>query len=48
MQTSVPGLYVVGDISGVARGILQAMNMGRVAGLAASGIDVRTMMGALL
>ena len=47
MQTTVPGLYVVGDMSGVARGILQAMNMGRVAGLSASGVDVRTMMGAL-
>lgn len=31
MQTSVDGLYVVGDFSGIARGILQAMNMGQFA-----------------
>lgn len=31
MQTSIDGLYVVGDFSGIARGILQAMNMGQFA-----------------
>lgn len=47
MQTTVDGLYVVGDMSGVARGILQAMNMGRVAGISAAGGDVHQIIGAL-
>ncbi|MBU0975046.1 hypothetical protein KKD03_05095 [Patescibacteria group bacterium] len=48
METTVSGLYVVGDMSGVARGILQAMNMGRVAGMSAAGVSLESLVPGVL